>query len=294
MLPGARTDNGAIYVTQGPPPAGTPLVGGIAVSPLGVIYASQSVAPVFDPEDLFQNSEQGAWYDPSDLSTMFQDAAGTTPVTADGQPVGLIRDKSGRNNHASQATAAKRPLYKTDGTLHWLQFDGVNSALATASIDFTVTGNVTVFIGIDKLSDATVGTVFGIGDVNVNNRCLYIRAPGDIGTPTYRIGMKGPAWAEANGGIATAPVTNVITDIAQCAAPRQELRINAVSSVVNTDNPAMPTFGNLPIYIAETGSGMQYSNSHIYSLIALGRLATTQEITDTETWVANKTGISLP
>lgn len=36
----------------------------------------------------------GVWYDPSDLSTLFQDSAGATPVTAAGQPVGLILDKS--------------------------------------------------------------------------------------------------------------------------------------------------------------------------------------------------------
>lgn len=46
------------------------------------------------PNQLFTNDEQGAWYDPSDLSTLFQDAAGTTPVTADGDPVGLMLDKS--------------------------------------------------------------------------------------------------------------------------------------------------------------------------------------------------------
>ena len=45
------------------------------------------------PADLFLLGEQGAWYDPSDLTTMFQDAAGTTPVTAAEQPVGLILDK---------------------------------------------------------------------------------------------------------------------------------------------------------------------------------------------------------
>ena len=43
---------------------------------------------------LFANGEQGVWYDPSDLSTLFQDSAGTTPVTAVGQPVGLMLDKS--------------------------------------------------------------------------------------------------------------------------------------------------------------------------------------------------------
>lgn len=45
-------------------------------------------------KELFANNEQGFFYDPNDLSTMFQDAAGTVPVTGAGQPVGLILDKS--------------------------------------------------------------------------------------------------------------------------------------------------------------------------------------------------------
>jgi hypothetical protein len=48
----------------------------------------------FSVLSLFSSGEQGAWYDPSDFSTMFQDSAGTTPVTAVEQPVGLILDKS--------------------------------------------------------------------------------------------------------------------------------------------------------------------------------------------------------
>ena len=38
--------------------------------------------------------DNGCWLDASDLSTMYQDAAGTTPVTAMEQPVGLWLDKS--------------------------------------------------------------------------------------------------------------------------------------------------------------------------------------------------------
>lgn len=53
-----------------------------------------SGAPVWSPAALFAAGEKGAWYDPSDLSTMFQDSAGTTPVTAVEQPVGLVLDKS--------------------------------------------------------------------------------------------------------------------------------------------------------------------------------------------------------
>lgn len=43
---------------------------------------------------LFSNGEQGFFYDPNDLSTMYQDAAGTVPVTGAGQAVGLVLDKS--------------------------------------------------------------------------------------------------------------------------------------------------------------------------------------------------------
>lgn len=39
-------------------------------------------------------NEQSIWLDPADLSTLYQDSAGTTPVTADNQPVGLMLDKS--------------------------------------------------------------------------------------------------------------------------------------------------------------------------------------------------------
>lgn len=63
------------------------------------------------PASLFATGAQGVIYDPRDLSTMFQDSLGTTPVTAPGQPVGLRLDKSGRDNHATQATAGARLTY---------------------------------------------------------------------------------------------------------------------------------------------------------------------------------------
>ena len=66
----------------------------------------------FTPERLLEKGEQGVWYDPSDTTTLFQDSAGTTPVTASGQPVGRMLDKSGRGNHATQPTAASRPIYR--------------------------------------------------------------------------------------------------------------------------------------------------------------------------------------
>lgn len=97
------------------------------------VAARRASAPEWTPAKLFAASEAGAWYDPSDLSTLWQDTAGTTPVTADGQSVARIDDKSGNGNHLTQATASKRPVYRTAGGLHWLLFDGVDDFLRTSA-----------------------------------------------------------------------------------------------------------------------------------------------------------------
>lgn len=46
------------------------------------------------PASLFAASEPSGWYDPSDRTTLFQDNYGQFPVTAAGQTVGLVLDKS--------------------------------------------------------------------------------------------------------------------------------------------------------------------------------------------------------
>jgi len=64
----------------------------------------------FNPLTYFLYSGiDGAWFDPEDMSTMYQDASGTTPVTALEQPVGKWLDKSGNGNHATQSITASRP-----------------------------------------------------------------------------------------------------------------------------------------------------------------------------------------
>lgn len=73
-----------------------------------------------------------AWYDASDLSTLFSNDAATTAVTADSQ-VAVWRDKSRLGNHLSQTTANNRPLYRASSVngRPAIDFDGSNDSLAT-------------------------------------------------------------------------------------------------------------------------------------------------------------------
>ena len=75
----------------------TPLstvIGGAFWTPGATVINGAKLSFEIVMKKLFANGEQGFWYDPNDLSTMFQDAAGTVPVTAAGQPLGLVLDKS--------------------------------------------------------------------------------------------------------------------------------------------------------------------------------------------------------
>jgi hypothetical protein len=54
-----------------------------------------AISAAFNPASLFAAGEQGTWYDVNLTDgVLFQDSAGTTPVTAVEQPVGLMLDKS--------------------------------------------------------------------------------------------------------------------------------------------------------------------------------------------------------
>ena len=103
----------------------------------------------FLPADLFAAGEQGAWFDPGDIATLFQDVAGTIPVTTTGQSVALMKDKSGRGHDATQSTLANRPTWQTNPYGYgYLLFDGVNDYMVTNNINLTSTAQVTASVGL--------------------------------------------------------------------------------------------------------------------------------------------------
>ena len=134
-----------------------------ALTAQAVTNSTPSVFP-----ELFSGGQQGAWYDPSDFSALYQDAAGTVPVTAVGQPVGKAVDKSGRGHHATQSTSTARPVVG--------EVSGKRS------------------LTIDKVDDRLIVTVPAGGWVGT-----MVLAT-DLGTQAYGINL--PAGAADIGGIA--------------------------------------------------------------------------------------------
>ncbi len=111
----------------------------------------------FSPLDIFAGGKQGVWYDPSDKSTLFQDVAGTVPVTKDGDPVGGIDDLSGNGNHALQSVSAARPFYRSD-IIKSLSFDGVDDGIKTGVIELSA--DMDCFIAL-RINTKKTGILFG-------------------------------------------------------------------------------------------------------------------------------------
>jgi hypothetical protein len=147
------------------------------------LTAIRKAIAVFSPASLFAAGEQGVWYDPSDLTTLFQDSAGTTPVTAVEQPVGKMLDKSGRGNHATQTTSTKRPVlsarynlltktedfssadWNKDGCTVTAQGLGVFNLVAIAGSTFTLfnyvaLNNVSTVLNFEVKSNGTGNNKF--------------------------------------------------------------------------------------------------------------------------------------
>jgi hypothetical protein len=265
---------------------------------------------LFSPSELFKNGEKGAWYDPSDLTTMFQDSAGTTPVTADGQPVGLIRDKSGNNNHASQPVANKRPTYRQAGAERWLDFDGVDDSLFTASINLSTTSKVTVFSGTANFKTTGTGTLIEFSPNYLNNAGSFAALTPSLTSSNISFGSRGTS-AAGEKETPSAPIGAGAKRVLTCAQDFATafdygcdyIRFNQIPlgnliGAGNTDVGAGP-FGNFPAYIGarnngSNGAGGNSLQGRIYSLIFAGQMYSTGVLVATEEWIdAQMQGVTV-
>jgi len=214
--------------------------------------ARRAVAPAFTPTLLFASGEQGAWYDPSDMSTLFQDSAGTTPVTAVEQPVGRMLDKSGRGNHATQATAINRPVLSARVNLllntETLATQSVTVAATSQTLRFEGTGSVTLSgtaTGTYSAGTHTFSTTAGSLTLTVSGSVTRadLRASNDgvglppyqyVNTPTdYDASPEWPRYLRADGvddGMVTSSIDFTSTDKMTVVAGVR--KINTLTSIL--------------------------------------------------------------
>lgn len=262
--------------------------------------------PELVPAALFVNGEQGVWYDPSDLSTLWADTAGTIPATINGA-VARMDDKSGNGHHLIQATLGLRPILRADGALRYLEFDGSTSSrrLAVAGVNLSGSDKLTLWAGVRKIGTAGTGGVIESGvsaGVGIENGSFLLCAPDTGVTDNYAVYIRG---TETTGFAITsfvAPITNVISaymDIAGAARANEIFpRVNGAVPTLGgrgSANAGTGNFGNLPITVGArpSGGGAQFFNGRLYGLIIRGGASNSGTISLTERYIGSKTGITI-
>lgn len=440
-------------------------------------FRSRYPTTSFAPGLLFLGGEQGAWYDPSDLSTLFQDAGGTTPVTAVEQPVRLMLDKSGRGNSATAPSDAARPVlrsrynrftyseefdnaawtktnflafgsgsvanattapdgtmtadllvpnttnavhrvrqdstavnstaaislyvkaagysvlwmsmdgasnerwfnlsngttggssgtatiealpsgwfrctytravaasnanflyvsnststttfagdgtsgmyfwgaqiltandstnlqnryqriaaatsYDTIGFLPYLAFDGSDDSMSTSAIDFTGTNKMSVFAGVTKLSDAAQAALAELSATIASNNGSFLLSAPNSAAANYNFSSKGTTQVDNTVTTYAAPITSVVTGIADIGAPSNIIRINGAQAGSQVGSQGTGNYGNHSLFIGSRNNASARLNGRLYGLIVRGAQSSAAQITSTERWMAGKTGVTI-
>jgi len=136
-------------------------------------------------------------FDADDLTTLFQEIAGSTAVSSSGQTVGKWNDKSGNSRHiAAVADDTTRPLYDLTSGVHSVVGDGTNDMLFGTSIPaMWQAGSWTIVLTI-KANPAISAILVSEGDSASNNTLAsYIRAHGTTASSA------GYSYMVANDGV---------------------------------------------------------------------------------------------
>lgn len=210
--------------------------------------------PAFTPASLFYGDTQGAFFDFSDMTTMFRDVAGTIPVTSVEQTVARALDKSGRGNHATQSTAAARPTLSarynlllataalatqtvtTVATTYRISFRGSGSITLSGTATGTYTaGSSTVTCTAGTLTLTVSGSVLD-ADFRAANDGFGIPAYQQVNTATDYDTYNFPLYLRFDGGdaLVTGNVDFSVSDEASVFCGARKLN-NALATIVDTN-----------------------------------------------------------
>jgi glutathione S-transferase len=233
------------------------------------------------------------WHDYSDLSTMFTDVAGTTPVASDGDAIALHLDKSGNGNHLFQSDATKRFIWRAGGGKPYAESDGVDDIMSTAG-NVALGGLTAVTLANGDMIRATTLQVeqeFGIAFSQGPQIFRYATAGHPFGfvcsdaVPTY-VSRDTSAFGAAN----TAVEYVVVYDISQTGT--NQLRAYSGGSELTLIDVYIGeltgTFASLALNVGARAGSEFPANARYYQRLVYPRALTTDEIQKVSAFIRSK------
>ena len=191
--------------------------------------------------------------------------------------------------------------YDTIGFPLYLKANGTSSAMSTNSVDFTSTDKMTVVTGVRKVVDQSNAVLMESALImsSGNPGSFVIHSP--LGTTAnYTLGLIGVGAASAVTLISPlnylAPISNVLSGLFDLGAttPNEiKLKVNGVFTGTQTGDAGSGNFGNYPLYLFARAGTSLFLNGQFYGAIIRGAQSDTASVTQTENYMATKTGITF-
>lgn len=234
----------------------------------------------FTPADLWLASEAGDWWDIQDLSTMWQDTAGTTPAAVNSQVKRFVGKKNGTVLTPNLTNGPV--LRQTGGGNYYLEFGGpgASAALRIASLQVadTGTGVWSAATGI-SVADVSANRTAVLNDDGGSNRIFQLK-------PNL-------ANSETNGFTTSGTGSDTSGQTIVANTPYSHIGIRTAGAVETFHNGLSNGSTTRSGTIIKTAAPFQlglnagtYQTIKLYScIVAIGRTISAGEITSLDTYI---------
>ena len=227
---------------------------------------------------------------PLEYGSMFQDRAGTTPVTESGQLVGRVLDAGGGDYHAEAISDAARGIFRDVGGFRYIEYNGVNTAYQTTVLPAPEVDKFQAFGGLHRLTDSDGQQMVQSG--REGNGYFQLLAKGGSGE-TFRVRSRGTTDRDLPSNIVDTKV--IISALGDIGAPNLILRINDVE-LQNTSSQGSGDYTSRPLtYGARTDGDAGFFNGFHYAtlgpIVRFGTNATAEQIEAAEAYYTARTDL---
>lgn len=233
----------------------------------------------------------------------FQLASGTSASYAgDGSSSILYRNPQfelGSTTTAYQKVVSKYEVTEAGkASLGVLYPDGIDDWMITPSINFSGTNKMTVWAGLQKMSDVAAGMLAELSSNAAlvgNIGSFYLSAP-NLPLPSDRYGFfsRGSALAVlgqtslvSNG---SAPDVAILTALGDISSDVSSLSRNGVAGTNGTVDQGAGNYGNYPLYLFRRGGASLPYNGIFTGLIVRGAASSASQISNTNAFMNSKLG----
>ena len=223
-----------------------------------------------------------SWYDATDITTLFTDAAKTTAVTSNGDRVGCWADKSINGYDMTQTTSSKRPTYDTTTmTQNSLSFSGTTGT--SDSLQNSTSKSTYNLFAVVQSSATTSRVLFGFD--SADNKYIHY----DIGNTVYNappdksynsVSNSYDGLGDGNPHILTIDLLNFV-------------QRDFIQYIQNSPSQTNGTASGTYIGRRHNSSDEQEFEGNIVELLSYNRKLTSSEIAQVEDYLNNKHSLGL-